>query len=109
MLKIEDFLSTTSYKTREQLVNETGQSDREVRRQISEFKKERVVICSSNTKGYRLAKEIDTTSKIELQKEIDLVKHCIAEIQSKERVHNNQLEEYAEYLRLAEKRLNEND
>lgn len=36
MLKIEDFLSTTSYKTREQLVNETGQSDREVRRQISE-------------------------------------------------------------------------
>ena len=102
-------LNETSYKTREQLVNETGQSDREVRRQISELKKERVVICSSNTKGYRLAKEINTTSKIELQKEIDLVKHCIAEIQSKERVHNKQLEEYTEYLQLAEKRLNKHD
>ena len=49
-MDIENYLSATSYKTREQLVNATGMSDREVRRQISELKKERVVICSSNTK-----------------------------------------------------------
>ncbi|MEF2619265.1 MAG: hypothetical protein U0N02_00320, partial [Clostridia bacterium] len=60
MIDIENYLSATSYKTREQLVNETGQSDREVRRQISELKKERVVICSSSRKGYRLAKEINS-------------------------------------------------
>ena len=84
-------------------------SDREVRRQISELKKERVVICSSSTRGYRLAKEINSTSKIELQKEIELIKHCVAEIQSKKKVHNKQLRKYIAYLKVAEKRLNIND
>lgn len=74
-MDIENYLSATSYKTREQLVNATGMSDREVRRQISELKKERVVICSSNTKGYRLAKEINSASESELQKEIELIRH----------------------------------
>lgn len=109
MIDIENYLSATSYKTREQLVNETGQSDREVRRQISELKKERVVICSSNTKGYRLAKEINSASESELQKEIELIRHCIAEIQSKKKVHNKQLRKYIAYLKVAEKRLNIND
>ena len=108
-MDIENYLSATSYKTREQLVNATGMSDREVRRQISELKKERVVICSSNTKGYRLAKEINSASESELQKEIELIKHCIAEIQSKKKVNNKQLRKYIAYLKVAEKRLNIND
>ena len=108
-MDIENYLSATSYKTREQLVNATGMSDREVRRQISELKKERVVICSSNTKGYRLAKEINSASESELQKEIELIRHCIAEIQSKKKLHNKQLRKYIAYLKVAEKRLNIND
>lgn len=108
-MNIESYLSATSYKTRGQLVNETGLSDRKVRSQISELKKKKVVIYSSNTKGYRLAKEINSASESELQKEIELIKHCIAEIQSKKKVHNKQLRKYIAYLKVAEKRLNIND
>ena len=36
---IENYLNCTQYKTRKQLTEETGLSDREVRRQISELKK----------------------------------------------------------------------
>ena len=40
-MNIENYKSATSYKTREQLVNETGLSDRKIRSQISELKKEK--------------------------------------------------------------------
>ena len=45
----------------------------------------------------------------ELQEEINLIKHCIAEIQSKKKVHNKQLRKYIAYLKIAEKRINTND
>lgn len=49
-------LSATEWKTREQLMRESGQGDRAVRREISELGKnpETVVISSSHGKGYKL-------------------------------------------------------
>lgn len=105
-MNIENYLSATSYKTRGQLVNETGLSDRKVRSQISELKKKKVVIYSSSRKGYRLAKEINSMSQIELDEETDLIKHCIADINSKKKVYNKQLRKYIAYLKIAEQRKN---
>ena len=43
------------YKTREELINESGLSDRMVRREINELRKhpETVIISSSHGKGYK--------------------------------------------------------
>lgn len=102
-MNIENYLSATSYKTREQLANETGLTDREIRRQISKLKNNRVVIYSSNRKGYRLAKEINSMSTIEAKEEERLIKHCIADIKSKKKVYNKQLRTYIAYLKVIEK------
>lgn len=56
-LAIEKYLNSHEFKTREQLQEETGLCDREIRKQISELKNRRVVIYSSSRSGYRLAKE----------------------------------------------------
>lgn len=103
-MNIENYLSATSYKTREQLANETGLTDREIRRQISKLKNNRVVIYSSSGKGYRLAREINSMSQIELDEEANLIKHCIADIKSKKKVYNKQLRKYIAYLKIVEKR-----
>ena len=72
-LLIENYLSSTRYTSRKELVEKTGLSDREVRRQISELKKTRVVIYSSHRSGYRLAKEFRSLSNQEREEEKRLV------------------------------------
>ena len=57
-INIENYLSSTKYTTRRELVQATGLSDREIRSKISELKKRRVVLYSSSRSGYRLAKEV---------------------------------------------------
>ena len=49
-MKIEEYLSTENFKTRQQLVNDTGLTDRAVRNQISVLKKTKPVIYNSQTK-----------------------------------------------------------
>lgn len=49
-MKIEDYLNTGEFKTRQQLVKETGMTDRVVRRKISDLKKTKPVIYNSQTK-----------------------------------------------------------
>lgn len=49
-MKIEEYLSTENFKTRQQLVNDTGLTDRAVRNQISILKKIKPVIYNSQTK-----------------------------------------------------------
>ncbi len=63
-INIENYLSSIRYTSRQELCEITGLNDREVREKISELKKHRVVIYSSSTKGYRLAKEYKSMSKI---------------------------------------------
>ena len=47
-LAIEKYLNSHEFKTRKQLIEETGLSDREIRRQISELKNRRIFICSDD-------------------------------------------------------------
>lgn len=55
-MNIEDYLSSTKYTTRKELVEKTNLSDREIRRKISELKKHRVVIYSSSKKRIQTSK-----------------------------------------------------
>lgn len=103
-MNIRDFLSTDEFKSRKQLVEETGYSDRAVRSAISELKQNEVVIYNSQTSGYRLAKNISDEMKLEdLLKEINLVQHCINDIEARKEVFNQQERTYIAYLKVAEK------
>ena len=76
-INIKDYLSTERYTTRKELVEKTGLSDRDVRDRISELKKHRVVLYSSNKAGYKLAKELKSMTKEERAAEVEEVKHSL--------------------------------
>ena len=102
VIDIKDYLSTEKYTTRKELVEAPGFSDREVRSRISELKKKRVVIYSSQNTGYRLAKELKSLTKEEREKEVDLVKHSLNDCKSRTTQLNKQKRKYIAYIKKAE-------
>lgn len=106
-IDIKNYLSTDRYKTRKELVEETGLKDREIRSKISELKKERVVIYSSNRSGYRLAKELKNMSKEEREEELKLVIHSLNDCKSRTKQLNKQKRKYIAYIKKAEQLMNE--
>lgn len=101
-IDIEKYLCSTRYTTRKELVEKTGLSDREIRRKISQLKLRRVVIYSSSTKGYRLAREIKSMSEIELKEEQRLVEHSLNDCKSRTKQLKKQMRKYIAYLKKAE-------
>ena len=101
-INIEKYLFATKYTTRKELKEKTGLSDREIRRLISELKKQRVVLYSSNRSGYRLAKELRSMSEIEREEEISQVKHSLNECKSRTKQLRKQMRKYIAYLKKAE-------
>lgn len=101
-INIENYLSATKYTTRKELVEKTGLSDRAVRREISELKKKRVVIYSSQRSGYRLARELRSMSKKEREEEIKQVEHSLNECKSRTKQLKKQMRKYIAYLKKAE-------
>lgn len=99
---IEEYLSSTKFTTRKELVDKTGLSDRNVRAAISKLKNERVVIYSSKRSGYRLAREIRSMSTIERKEEIELVKHSLNECKSRIKKMKKHMRKYIAYLKKAE-------
>ena len=101
-LAIEKYLNSHEFKTREQLVKETGLSDREIRRQISELKNRRVVIYSSSRSGYRLAKEYKSMSNQQREEEKRQIKHSLNDKKSRVKVLKKQMRKDIAYLKKAE-------
>lgn len=101
-INIENYLSSVRYTTRKELVEKTGLSDRNVREKISELKKKRVVLYSSNRSGYRLAKEYRSMSKTEREEELKQVQHSLNECKSRTQQLNKQKRKYIAYLKKAE-------
>ena len=101
-IDIKDYLSTERYTTRKELVEKTGLSDRDVRDRISELKKHRVVLYSSNKVGYRLAKELKSMTKEERAAEVEEVKHSLNECKSRVKQLNKQERSYITYIKKAE-------
>lgn len=102
-MKIETYLRTEQSKTRQQLVNETGLTDRAVRRAISDLKKTKPVIYNSQTKGYRLAKEIKSfNTPEEAKQELEQIQHCINDIEARKRDFNMSERTYIAYRKKIE-------
>lgn len=102
---IEDYLSEEVFKSRQELSKETGLSEREVRRSISNLKFKKPVIYNSHTKGYRLVKYLPRLTTDEIQSELELINHSIRDMQSRIKVFNKQLKTYISYKKIAEKLL----
>lgn len=85
-MNIEKYLSTEEFKTRGQLAIETGKTDRVIRQAISNLKKTRPVIYNSQTKGYRLAKDLNSFNTAEeAQEEYDLIQRWLGNYETEER------------------------
>lgn len=100
---IEEYLNTETFTSRKELVAKTGMCDRAVRDKISNLKLEKPVIYNSQTKGYRLAKELSKLSREELIGEQLLIQHCINDIESRKEVFNQQERIYIAYMKELEK------
>lgn len=111
-IDIKNYLSTEKYTTRKELIEATKLTDREIRSRISELKKKRVVIYSSQSAGYRLAKELKSLTKEEREKEVDLVKHSLNDCKSRTTQLNKQkrnilhISKKAEQIALEEENMN---
>lgn len=105
-MKIEDYLSTEYFKSRKQLVRETGLTDRVLRSKISQLKKEKAVIYNSQTRGYRLAKEIESIVTVdEAKEEMELIQHSINDIEARKADMNKSERSYIAYLKRLENRV----
>lgn len=95
---IEQYLNTETFTTRKELVVRTGMCDRLVRDKISNLKLEKPVIYNSQTKGYRLTKDLSKLNREEIIIEMLEVKHSRADILSRIEVFQEQLKVYDDYL-----------
>ncbi len=96
---IEEYLNTESFTTRKELVAKTGLCDREIRNRISNLKLEKPVIYNSQTKGYRLAKDLSKLSREEVIKELLEAKHSRADIIARIEALQSQVKTYDDYLK----------
>lgn len=102
---IYEMIPNDEFITRGELKDLTKLSDREIRRLISEIKQEHTIISSSRGKGYRRVKSTDNMTMEEMLKEIETIKHCINEINSRKKVYNKQLRQYIANLKILQKRV----
>lgn len=103
-MEIEDYLNDKEFKTRTQLIAETGLCDRKIRIAISELKLRKPVIYNSQTSGYRLVKDYKTLTYEELVLEIIEVQHSLNDIKARIDALQPQIKIYEEWLYKARRR-----
>ncbi len=105
-MNIENYLSTEQFKSRKQLAAETGMTDRAVRKAISKLKQTKPVIYNSQTKGYKLAKDMKSFNTAEeAQEEWKQVEHCINDIEARKKAFNKAERTYIAYLKKLEEEI----
>lgn len=102
---IYDLIPNDTFITRSELKDLTKMSDREIRRIISEIKQEHTIISLSSNKGYRRVRSSDNMTQKEILEEIEIIKHCINEINSRKKVYNKQLRQYIANLKVLQKHI----
>ena len=100
---IYELIPKDRYITRSELVELTKLSDRQVRDFISAIKQEHTIISSSRNKGYRRTRSSEEMTTDEMIEEIETLKHCINEINSRKKVYNKQLRQYIANLKVLQK------
>lgn len=101
-INIEDYLSATKFTTKQEIMEKTGLNERAVRNKISKLKEKRTVIYSSQTKGWRLAKEYSSMSKIEREEELNQIQHSLNDKKARVQVLKKQMRKDIAYIKKAE-------
>ena len=102
---IYELIPSNEFITRSELKDLTKMGDRQIRNIISEIKQEHTIISLSSGKGYRRVRSSDNMTFEETLKEIDVIKHCINEINSRKKVYNKQLRQYIANLKVLQKKV----
>lgn len=102
---IYELIPNDGYISRSELRDLTKLCDRQIRSIISDLKQEHTIISLSQNKGYRRVKSSDNMTDEEIKQEIDTIKHCINEINSRKKVYNKQLRQYIASLKVLEKKV----
>ena len=105
--KIYELIPQDRFITRQELVKILKISDRQLRRHISEIRKEHNIISLSSGKGYRRARSTDKMTFDEIQKEYDIIKHQIAENNSRIKKIKYNMKSQIAYLKILEKAMKE--
>ena len=88
--------------TRREFEEKTGLNERTVRDLISKLKTKRVVIYSSQTKGWRLAKEYSSMAKIQREEELEQIRHSLNDCKSRVKNIKKSMRKYIAYIKKAE-------
>lgn len=80
---IYELIPEDRFITKNELMDLTGLDERSVRRYISDIRKEHSIISLSSGKGYKKSKSTDDMTQEEIKVEYEMVKHQIAESNSR--------------------------
>lgn len=102
---IYELIPKNDYITRSELKDLTKLGDRQIRDIISTIKQEHTIISLSSKKGYRRMIDISQANQEQILREIETIKHCINEINSRKKVYNKQLRQYIASLKVLQKHI----
>ena len=102
---IYELIPKNDFITRSELKDLTKLGDRQIRDIISTIKQEHTIISLSSQKGYRRMIDISKANEEQIKNEIETIKHCINEINSRKKVYNKQLRQYIASLKVLQKHI----
>ena len=103
--EIYNLIPTDRFISRSELKELTNISDRQIRRYIAELRQSRNIISLSSGKGYKRPKHTDNMTKDEIKEMYDIVKHQIAENNSRIKKIKYNMKSQIAYLKVLEKYL----
>lgn len=106
-MNIYELIPTDRFITRKELVELTGRTDRAIRLLISDIRKEHCIISLSSGKGYRRVKGTDDMEQNEMKLEYELIKHQIAENNSRIKEIKKNMRTSIARLKILEKKMEE--
>ena len=106
-MNIYELIPTDRFITRKELRELTGRTDRDIRKLISSIRKEHCIISLSSGKGYRRVKGTDDMEQNEMKIEYELIKHQIAESNSRIKELKKNMRTSIARLKILEKFVNE--
>lgn len=106
-MNIYELIPTDRFITRKELCELTGRTDRQLRRMISDIRKEHCIISLSSNKGYRRVLPTNDMEQEDMKIEYELIKHQIAENNSRIKEIKKNMRTSISRLKILEKFINE--
>lgn len=106
-MNIYELIPTDRFITRKELCELTGKKDRQIRSLISDIRKEHCIISLSSGKGYKRVLSTDDMTKEDMKIEYELIKHQIAENNSRIKEIKKNMRTSIARLKILEKFINE--